>query len=223
MPFAETLAGKKAEHTTFWKTADEFNAGLRADQELYFKSKFPKRKKIDFDLVKDDDAFKAIFDRWKVKADELYADHKKAEEEFDAKLMDEALEDIPATTILGQVYTSYSSTYRSQGFGASNYAEKAAESKADIARFYGFHAEVKPVGSGHRTNDGCHYQDYGLFVNTTEVGWEMLIRRPGPSLREWLKMCWKRGVNPRVYNPFLPPGVEEKYGIDYFGNDLVKA
>jgi hypothetical protein len=210
MPFAETLAAKKAEHNSFWKTAEEYQAGLRAEQEAYFKQKFPKRKKFDFDLVKEEPDFKAIFDRWKAKADEVYATHKTTEEALDAKLIDEALEKIPATTFLGQVYVSHSSNYRSQGFGASNYAEKAAEAKADIARFYGFHAEVRPVGTEHRTNDGCRFQDYAVFVNTTEVGWEMLIRRPGPTLREWLKKCWKRGVNPRVYNPYLPPGLEEK-------------
>lgn len=223
MPFAETFAAKQAATKAFWQTADEFNAGLRRDQEALFKSMFPKRKKIDLDAIKDVPEFTAIYERWKAKADAVMADHRKAEEDFDAKLIDEALEEIPATTFLGQVYTSSASNYRSQGFGASNYAEKAAESKADIARFNGFHAEVRPVGSEHRTNDGCRYQDYGVFVNTTDIGWEMLMRRPGPTLRDWLKMCWKRGVNPRVFNPFLSVGLEEKYGIDYFGNDTVKA
>ena len=223
MPFAETFAVMQAAKTAYWKTADEYNAGLRAEQEAFFKAKFPRRKKIDFDLLKGDPEFEAIFPRWKAKADQVMAAHAQAEKDFDAKLIDEALEEIPATTFLGQVYTSSASNYRSQGFGASNYAEKSAESKADIARFHGFHAEVRPVGTEHRTNDGCRYQNYGVFVNTTEIGWEMLIRRPGPTLKDWLKMCWKRGVNPRVFNPCLPHGLEEKFGIDYFGNDVVKA
>ena len=39
----------------------------------------------------------------------------------------------------------------------------------------------------------------------------------GPSLREWLALCWKRGCNPRVYNPWLPHGIEERLGVTYFG------
>jgi hypothetical protein len=31
----------------------------------------------------------------------------------------------------------------------------------------------------------------------------------------------KKGVNPRVYMPFLPHGIEQQLGLDYFGNDLV--
>jgi hypothetical protein len=46
-----------------------------------------------------------------------------------------------------------------------------------------------------------------------------IIKNKQESLRDWLKNCWKRGVNPRVYNPWLPPGLEDKMGLDYFGNE----
>ena len=41
-----------------------------------------------------------------------------------------------------------------------------------------------------------------------------------PLLREQVRRSWARGVNPRVFNPFLPHGYEEQEGIDYFGRDL---
>jgi len=44
-------------------------------------------------------------------------------------------------------------------------------------------------------------------------------RRPGPTLREQVRLCWKRGVNPRVYSPFLPHGYEQSVGLDYFGGE----
>lgn len=102
---------------------------------------YPRRKKIDFDLVKDEPEFTAIDNRWKAKADEVVATQTAAEKEFEAKLKAEAMEDIPATSVLGQVMTTSASNYRTVGFGASHYAEKAAEGFADIARFYGFHAD----------------------------------------------------------------------------------
>jgi hypothetical protein len=40
------------------------------------------------------------------------------------------------------------------------------------------------------------------------------------TLREWVRRCWKIGSNPRVYNPFLPHGFEEREGISYHGEDL---
>ena len=49
---------------------------------------------------------------------------------------------------------------------------------------------------------------------------EVLKRLPGLTLREWLKRCMQFGANPRVYNPFLPHGLEAKLGLDYFGNDV---
>ena len=40
------------------------------------------------------------------------------------------------------------------------------------------------------------------------------------SLREWVRQCWERGVNPRVSMPFLPQSFEEENGLDFFGGDL---
>ena len=49
---------------------------------------------------------------------------------------------------------------------------------------------------------------------------EILRRCPPPTLREQVRRSWARGVNPRVFNPFLPHGYEEQVGIDFFGRDL---
>jgi hypothetical protein len=61
---------------------------------------------------------------------------------------------------------------------------------------------------------------------TIQVGLEYVFEvdvvryLPGLTLREWLANCMKRGANPRVYNAFLPYGLEAKLGLDNFGNDL---
>jgi hypothetical protein len=41
-------------------------------------------------------------------------------------------------------------------------------------------------------------------------------------LRDWVKHCWSTGVNPRVYQPFLPYDYEAREGIDYQGKDIKK-
>ena len=46
------------------------------------------------------------------------------------------------------------------------------------------------------------------------MGLRALDYLDGPSLVEQVRMSWRRGVNPRVYNPFLPVGFEEKHGLD---------
>jgi hypothetical protein len=96
--------------------------------------------------------------------------------------------------------------------GAGRYAKEDAESKAEQARGAGLDAEVRFV-------DG-EFPEYRVFANTDEAGWDLAMRKPVQSLKDWVKSCWKRGVNPRVYNPFLPAGFEEKVGLDYFGNEV---
>ena len=39
------------------------------------------------------------------------------------------------------------------------------------------------------------------------------------ALRNYLKACWSRALNPRVFNPLLPQGLEERLKIDYQGRD----
>jgi len=47
-----------------------------------------------------------------------------------------------------------------------------------------------------------------------------VLRRAGPTIREFVRLAWKLGANPRVYIPTLPHGFEEREGLDRFGADL---
>lgn len=117
-----------------------------------------------------------------------------------------------------------SSTYNSQGFGAISYAKGAAESLADTPRHNDIPVEIeqenrKPSRSfGYSSISHANFKIW-VFVASDQDG-RILHYKAGPSFREWIRMCWKRGTNPRVYNPWLPHGIEEKLGIDYQGNDL---
>jgi hypothetical protein len=47
-----------------------------------------------------------------------------------------------------------------------------------------------------------------------------VLRRLHVPLREFVRLAWKLGGNPRVYLPGFPHGYEEREGLDFFGNDL---
>lgn len=114
------------------------------------------------------------------------------------------------TEELRRVFRVYAGAYMSQGWSQRKYQYGDAENVALRITHYGFRAEVRePEGP-----DG----QYEVWANITEDGWSLLDRRPGLSLRDWVASCWRRGLNPRVLNPFLPAGIEEKLGVDYFGN-----
>lgn len=108
--------------------------------------------------------------------------------------------------------------YSTQGYSALRYAEGAVQSAADVARALGFVDGVDLVV----LRAGYHTEDAWLAAVRVEdeIDVEIVRRSPPPPLREQVRLCWKRGVNPRVYNPFLPHGYEEQAGLDYFGRDL---
>jgi hypothetical protein len=109
---------------------------------------------------------------------------------------------------------AWASTYGSQGFGAAKYAQGAVELVADVARAQGVEVEVRPL------DDGRGYQARAKVAGQVDVE---ILRRKGLSLREQVRMCWKRGVNPRVYNPFLPHGYEERAGLDFYGGEVKRG
>jgi len=51
-----------------------------------------------------------------------------------------------------------------------------------------------------------HVQDFGLFANAAEWQLDAARRRVTMTTGEWIDLLKARGVNPMVYNPFLPPG-----------------
>lgn len=107
--------------------------------------------------------------------------------------------------------------YRSQGYGALRYAEGSVQLTADVARAEGFVDGVDLVVLTARDYDDVVVAAVRV---ADAVDAEILRRCPPPPLREQVRLCWSRGINPRVLNPFLPHGYEEKAGLDFFGRDL---
>jgi hypothetical protein len=67
----------------------------------------------------------------------------------------------------------------------------------------------------------CHYEVWVSVAEDLDI--EVLRLKPDIPLRETVRLCWKRGVNPRVYMPFLPHGYEEQEGLDRFGGERNRA
>lgn len=103
----------------------------------------------------------------------------------------------------------YGGAYRSCG---DHYSQWAAEIRAEEVGLLGIKADVR-LGS-------CRDYEVFVFVEDPEVDVEILKRKRAFSLRDWVKACWRRGANPRVFQPFLPYGIEAKMGLDYYGRDL---
>jgi hypothetical protein len=104
---------------------------------------------------------------------------------------------VPAGEDWHQIGDVWESTYRSQSYAASKYANAKAHLIADKAVFYGLEASVERYGEGASVG-------YRVKARTTPTGAEVLRRKPDVPVKDWVAACWKRGVNPRVYNPFLP-------------------
>ena len=116
--------------------------------------------------------------------------------------------------------TVCSHTYSTQGFGAIKYAKQSAESAADKARMHGLNPDIRMVNeTSAKGPHGVAGADFEIWVDTTKEGLVLLEYKPDLTLREWVKACWGRQVNPRVYNPMLPYVYEEKEGLDCFGHE----
>ena len=118
----------------------------------------------------------------------------------------------------------YVSSYYTQGYGAASYAHNGAKLDALVPQHFGIETVVvKSDGlpSPAFLGGGRICESYVTACKVeSDVDVEVMKRRPALSLRDWLKACWKHAANPRVFNPFLPEGLEAKLGIDYQGNDV---
>jgi len=135
------------------------------------------------------------------------------------------LDPIPGNKKL-KLTTVWESTYSSQGLGSFQYAKREADQHVLLCETHNVKAEVEvetrrfkasPIYGGGSSSD---FKVYAYVRDETDI--EILLRKT-MSLRDMVKWCWGNGVNPRVYNPFIPHGYEEKVGLDYFGNEKEKG
>lgn len=209
---------------------NDFNQELSiAWKKLFPKKKLPqytnykKEKVVNYAKIQEQlgTQGKEIYDKFKIIA-------KKADDDFHAKL-NVLKNDVKAfnesyipspNDILSESqkdqwtkqFICSNSTYSSQGYGADKYAHDHVQQLVDVFSYFNIPASII-----------CENQSpelrYYYILAACPQHICSIIQSKNLPLKDWIKNCWKRGVNPRVYNPFLPPGLEEKLGLDYFGNE----
>lgn len=196
------------------------------------KVKKPKSRKLTFDRalkVLTNDELSAIREPFMKRAAEIQDPLLQREKEL-GKRANELAEDLqvhPGEKRL-KLKEYSSTTYSTQGYGAISYAQNNAKIASLEAETHGVKSEVVEVDRGcvkrhWPIHDSSAMKDFQVWVFVEdELDVEILRRKP-VSLREHIKACWKHGINPRVMNPYLPYGIEEKLGLDYFGNEKRKG
>ena len=95
-------------------------------------------------------------------------------------------------------------TYNSQGYGAYRYALGTLTTDRDLLDKAGFDTEIRDVlwnevlEEPHKPKDVYEIQ---LWANARPYQLHALAF--GYSKLDWATDCWKRGVNPQVYDPFM--------------------
>jgi hypothetical protein len=204
----------------------KLNAALRASWRKHCKGKRFDDVKVR-EILPD---WQVIYDAHKAPFDLLWHTREDETERRETALRESAAAEIIPRVDQGHAepYKSYlftSACYGSQGWGAAKYARGEATLWALKAQHYGVRAEVvelrnEPYQSAY---GGGSHVEYGVRCDTNELGHAVLERLPALSLRDWVKACWANQINPRVLDPFLPHGIEEKLGVDYFGRDITKG
>lgn len=183
------------------------------------KMKFSILRKRHFDTIR------PLFEGFKARA--LIIDNRhSAQRQRLRALLDQLALTLPirrSNTRWRRVWSNCSSNYSTQGFGAGTYARNSVENQADTARAAGIPVVIRsqtvktnPDSFTHFAPTSISYYEAWCPIDS-DVDVELLQRKSRPSIVEQVRLCWKRGVNPRVYHYFLPPDFETKHGLDYFG------
>lgn len=105
-----------------------------------------------------------------------------------------------------------------------------------ISSHYGYQSSGPHYDRGRAQIDALEQNALGLKASVVQDGasWccEVAVRnelhgraakRKGVDMVELVRLCWSKGLNPRVYFPYLPHGFEERHGLDFFGGRKVPA
>lgn len=181
-----------------WHLKFRFEPLLGQELDELHRQHFPRRKKIEHANLPPEE-IAAARARWQEKAlaylKECAQEHAEIDEQLDRLAV--AIE-LQPTENEQRVTESDYSTYRSQGMGMEKYTRQALGHSEQLLQQNGFSTRV--VGSA---------QGYELWSDAEKWQLDALRRRQRDPLA-WAVACWQRGVNPKVYSPFLPDEIFER-------------
>ncbi len=232
--FAALLVERKALNHAFEPMQAEYDAARAPWKAIVDDADAKKgaaRRKLDYAFGEAKAELDKLFAKFEPLANAL-VEHVRAEKtRLDEELFTLAGAITPRPREAGEAWslvtTACSSTYRSQGFGAEGYARGSATLAAVDYLPWGIETDVRRIPWREKYKDNTEYKslaksdivEFEVWAKCSPLDVEIVKRRPLP-LRAQIKACWKSGANPRVFNPFLPPGYEESVGLDYFGGNL---
>lgn len=165
------------------------------------------------------DTYDAFLKPYQDRANEAYQNVKQQKESLNKQLeqLTQEIQIYNSPTDVTVYSTHCESSYLTQGYGARIYAQGQAE--MDAAKCY-----MIGINSGVVIREDEYNKREMIFdcrVTTTALETEVLRYKVGQlSIRDCLKLCLQRCLNPRVYWPMLPWGLEEKLGLGMRGEDL---
>ncbi len=211
--FAKVLEDYDLLKVNWRETTKKYQEECDAFFAAEFKKQFPKKKKYDFNLIV---GYEATLKNFQDTAKAMQTEYSAKCKEYEGRLNN--LSDTTEIPITEDWYEHYQSSgyYYSSQTQAEKYAEGSCKRVIGIC-------EMHDVESKYtwEKQEISPYLIHKVWIRSNRIGSEILNRRKY-SLKDFVKSCWKAGVNPRVYNPFLPYGIEEEYGLDYHGNEKVK-
>lgn len=201
------------------------NSAFEAAMQAAWNAKHEKKKrKPEFTLNKACKAFPDLNDEWRSWSEGLEDSWYEEKKALEAKLVELAGQATPvASDEWTMAYTVDNGAYRSVDMGSGTYAHNEAKNQVLHYQHQGLEAELRierrerPSSLASQRGKPFKWTDYEVWVKANPIDIKIADRRPGMSMVEWVASCWKSGVNPRVYQPFLPHGFEEAHGIGWNG------
>lgn len=201
---------------------DAFDKVMREAWEASQHNKKPGKKQPEYTLVKACDAFPELNTEWRAWFEGLEDRWYEEKMRIEARLTElaEQSQPLPGDEWV-LAYTIDSGAYRSVDMGSGRYSKAAAEDRVRHYQHQGLEAELRiehrERPSSLRFGKPFRWTDYEVWVKASKTDIRIADRRPGMTMVEWVASCWRDGVNPRVYQPFLPHGFEEAHGIGWDG------
>jgi hypothetical protein len=186
----------------------EYDTRFNNELEVEFKKLFPRRKKFDPTKLSED-----IVEPIRKKYQDIALSNFKAKLKqitLLRKLLNTLANEIVIipSEELHKLKVSSASTYSSQGWGANKYAREALNDEVLILEKQGYRYEVRKELSWDAPD--CPWYNYQLWANITEWQFDCILRKTDFDELQWAIDCWKKGVNPKVYNPFLSNDIYDR-------------
>jgi hypothetical protein len=184
-----------------WHIEGKFGKSFNKNIEKIYFEQFPRRKKFNLNKALKDlpnETIQEIRKKWQDIA-MSYFDHKIKQYKLLNDLLDKIADntEISPTKYKRVLKNCHISAYSSQGWGAHKYARNSVS--RELYLLDKFNGKVV-----------CFKNTYYLVANIEKWQFDALKKKDNTSILQWAVNCWKSGVNPRVYNPFLPYSIVDK-------------